>query len=115
MSEQARLPAKLEVAGLIRLAQNGGGFAAVLKSGEETAGTILLVLTENGTNPRVYERMPQLDGSRTWTRSKTETAENKQEFSDYLDRRGKQDPDLWIVELDIAGGERLIGLPPAAA
>ena len=36
---------------------------------------------------------------------------NKQEFSDYLVRRGRQDDDLWIVELDIAQGERLIGLP----
>ena len=114
MSEDARLPARLEIASLIRLAQNGGGFAAVLKSGEEVAGTILLVLTENGTNPRVYERMPQLDGSRAWHCSKKQNTENKQEIPDYLERRSKQDDDLWIVELDIANGERLIGLPPFA-
>jgi hypothetical protein len=41
----------------------------------------------------------------------TENAEKKQNFSDYLTRRGVQDPDLWIVELDIANGERFIGLP----
>lgn len=114
MSEAPRLAARLEVAALIRLAQNGGGFAAVLKGGEETAGTILLVLTENGANTRVYERMPQADGTRSWHCSKRENIENRQEFTDYLDRRGSQDPDLWIVELDIANGERLIGLPAAA-
>lgn len=114
MSDEARLPARLEVAALIRLAQNGGGFAAVLKSGEETAGTILLVLTENGANTRLYERMPQVDGSRAWHCSKIQDTENKQDFYDYLDRRGGQDQDLWIVELDIANGERLIGLPPPA-
>jgi hypothetical protein len=32
----------------------------------------------------------------------------------YLDRRKQQDPDLWIVELDVAGGEQLIGLPKFA-
>ena len=111
MTEEPRLPAQLEVAALIRLAQNGGGFAAVLKRGEETAGTIMLVLTENGSNPRLYERMPAANGIRAWHCSKTESIENKQEFSDYLDRRGRQDDDLWIVELDIAQGERLIGLP----
>lgn len=115
MSEEARLPARLEVAALIRLAQNGGGFAAVLKSGEDTAGTILLVLTEKGENPRVYERMPSADGSRAWHCSKVQNVENKQEFSDYLDRRGNQDSDLWIIELDIANGERLIGLPHAVS
>jgi hypothetical protein len=114
MIEEPRLAARLEVAALIRLAQNGGGFAAVLKSGEETAGTILLVLTENGANPRVYERMPQADGSRIWHCSKIEDIDNKQEFSDYLDRRTRQDGDLWIVELDIANAERLIGLPDPA-
>ena len=113
MTGEVRLPARLEVAALIRLAQNGGGFAAVLKRGEETAGTIILVLTENGSNPRLYERMPVADGTRAWHCSKTEDTENKQEFSEYLDRRGRQDDDLWIVELDIANGERLIGLPPA--
>ena len=111
MSEEARLPARLEVASLIRLAQNGGGFAAVLKSGDEQGGTILLVLTERGENPRVYERMPQLDGSRVWHCSKSQDVENKDNITEYLDRRSNQDGDLWIVELDIVNGERLIGLP----
>lgn len=111
MTDEPRLPARIEVAGLIRLAQQGGGFAAVLRSGEETAGTILLVLTEKGLNPRVYERMPGADGSRNWHRANVHNIDNKAEFSEYLDRRGRQDPDLWIVELDIANAERLIGLP----
>lgn len=112
MIEEARIPARLEVASLIRLAQNGGGFAAVLKSGEAQGGTILLLLTQNGTNPRVYERMPQVDGRRTWHCSRKPAQGKNGEISDYLDRRGQQDDDLWIVELDIANGERLIGLPP---
>ena len=115
MSEEARLPARLEVAALIRLAQNGGGFAAVLKSGEEQAGTILLVLTENGTNTRVYERMPQPDGSRIWHCSRRQDTDNKDNMSEYLARRSQQDDDLWIIELDFANGERLIGLPPSVA
>jgi hypothetical protein len=112
MSQDARLPARLEVAALIRLAQSGGGFAVVLKSGEEQAGTIVLVLTERGENPRVYERMPQVDGSRAWHCIKRQDIEDKHNITEYLERRGSQDQDLWIVELDIANGERLIGLHP---
>jgi hypothetical protein len=103
-----RLPAHLEVGALIRSANAAGGFASVLQKGERDAGTILLVLTERGGNARVFERMPGLDGTRAWQRSNVETPENKQEFYDWLDRRGAQDPDLWIVELDIADGERFI-------
>jgi hypothetical protein len=105
-----RLPAHLEVAGLIRAVEVAGGFAAVLKKGEPDGGTILAVLTQNGTATRLYERMPSASGARSWTLSRAENTENKQEFSEYLDRRTNQDPDLWIVELDIADGERFIGL-----
>lgn len=105
-----RLPAHLEVSALIRRVQAEGGFAAVLAKGEQEAGTILLVTTENGRNTRVFERMPQLDGSRAWTCSKEQDPENKEIFNQYLERRKSQDRDLWIVELDIAQAERLIGL-----
>jgi len=104
----ARLPAHLEVASLIRRVQAEGGFATVLHKGERDAGTILVVLAENGANFRLYERMPQLDGSRQWTLSRTQDPENKSDFQDYLDRRAAQDSDTWILELDIADGERFI-------
>ncbi len=110
----ARLPAHLEAGGLIRRIQAEGGFAAVLRKGHETAGTLLLILTENGTNMRAYERMPQLDGSRSWTCIRKQVADNKGDFEEYIDRRRRQDEDLWIIELDIADGERLIGLPSCA-
>ncbi len=106
----ARLPAQLEVNALIRLVAAEGGFGSVLQKGEADAGTILLVLTERGANARVYERMPDLDGQRKWRQSRAENPENKREIDEWLDRRGAQDPDLWIVELDIVDGERFIGL-----
>jgi hypothetical protein len=108
----ARLPAHLEISALIRQAQAQGGFAAVLAKGEREAGTILVVTTENGRNTRVFERMPQPGGSRAWTCSKEQDPENKELFDQYLERRKSQDSDLWIVELDIANAERLIGLDP---
>lgn len=93
---------------MIRRANAEGGFASVLQKGEHDAGTILLVLTERGGNARVFERMPGPSGPRSWQKSNAETPENKQQFYEWLDRRGAQDPDLWIVELDIADGERFI-------
>jgi hypothetical protein len=107
---EGRLPAHLEVSGLIRSVQAAGGFAAVLGKGEREAGTILVVTTQNGRNSRVFERMPQLDGTRKWSCSKQQDPENPKEFSEYLERRKQQDPDVWIVELDIPQAERFIGL-----
>ncbi|TIX49134.1 DUF1491 family protein [Alteraurantiacibacter aquimixticola] len=107
--EEARLPAHIEVSGLLRAVQAEGGFATVLAKGERDAGTILVICCENGTNSRLYERMPQLDGTRKWTLSKTQDPENPMEFSEYCDRRKRQDSDVWLVELDIANAERFIG------
>ncbi len=107
---EPRLPAHLEVSALVRQVSAEGGFAMVLRKGEREAGTILVVIQENGANARVYERMPGVDGSRIWHCAKRQTNENAEEFLSWLDRRGSQDGDLWIVELDIANGERFIGL-----
>lgn len=103
-----RLPAHLEVTGLIRAVGAEGGFGMVLAKGERDAGTLLVICCESGTQARLYERMPQLDGTRKWTLTKSQDADNPQDFTDYCDRRKRQDPDLWIVELDIAGAERFI-------
>ncbi|WP_088310469.1 DUF1491 family protein [Novosphingobium sp. B 225] len=107
---EPRLSAHLEINALIRRVAAEGGFGSVLQKGEPDAGTILVVLTERGGNARVFERMPDHDGHRKWTLSKLQNPENKREIDEWLDRRGAQDPDLWIVELDIVDGERFIGL-----
>lgn len=108
-----RLPAALEVSALTRQVSAAGGFAMVLAKGEPDSGSILVVTMVNGSNSKVYERMPQADGSRTWHLAKREDPLKPQELSDYLSRRRLQDSDLWIIELDIPHGERFIGLTPA--
>ena len=109
-----RLPAHLEVSALIRRVNVEGGFATVLSKGEQDAGTILAVLTHNGANTRLFERIPQLDGSRAWVCTHRQDPANPYEFQEYLDRRKRQDPDIWVVELDAAGAERFIGADPDA-
>ena len=109
MSEPVRLPAHLEVAGLMRRVAAEGGFATVIAKGERDAGTILLVLRDSRTNTRLFEKMPHPDGTRPWTLNRVQDDANKQEFEDYLTRRAGQDSDLWIVELDVPNPERFIG------
>jgi hypothetical protein len=104
----AKIPTHLEVTGLLRAVEAGGGFATVIAKGERDAGTILVTCCESGKNCRAYERMPRPDGTRAWTLTKTEDSENPVEFADYLARRRHQDSDLWIVELDIPDAERFI-------
>ena len=104
----ARLPAHLEVAALIRAAQAEGGIATVLAKGERDADTILIVTMCRGEDAALHERMPQLDGTRPFVCTKTQDPEKPYEFSEYLTRRSQQDPDIWIVEVDIADAAQFV-------
>jgi hypothetical protein len=106
-----RIPAHLEVSGLIRAVEAAGGFATVVARGERNAGTLLVVCCEKGGQATAYERMPQPDGCRAWTLSRQQDMENPQEFWDYCDRRKRQDSDLWVVELDVPNAQRFIESP----
>ncbi|MEW4449361.1 DUF1491 family protein [Qipengyuania sp. JC766] len=105
-----RLPAHLEVGGLVRAVQAAGGFATVLSKGERDAGTIALVLLDRHGPARFMERMPQLDGSRIFTCTREQDTENAGEFDAYVSRRAASDPDLWVVELDVASPERFAAM-----
>ena len=94
------MPAHVEVTGLIRAIEAKGGFGMVIAKGERDAGTLLVICCENGTNARAYERMPRPDGTRGWSISQEQDAENPHEFVEWYQRRKRQDSDLWIVELD---------------
>ena len=84
----------------------------VLSKGERDAGTILLVTMFRGEQGRLFERMPQLDGSRAFVSTKSQDPEKPWEFSEYLERRARQDSDTWILEIDIDDPERFIDLLP---
>ena len=109
--EDARLPAHVEVSGLIRRIQAEGGFGTVLQKGERDAGILVILTTHNGHDTRLWERMPQMDGTRKFLCTREQDVENKHDFSEYLARRMKQDPDAWFVELDSANSERFVDPP----
>jgi hypothetical protein len=107
-----RLPAHLEVAGILRLAESLGGFGMVLAKGERDAGTILLATIHRDQPALLYEKMPQLDGNRRFAKVREEDIENKSEFQAYLERRKRQDDDVWIIEADVPDRERFIASLP---
>ncbi len=99
-----RLASGVLVNGLIRLAEAQGGFGVVVAKGDVNAGAIAIILSEKGKKTCLLERALQPDGLYAWVRS--QNTENEADFQAALDRKRRFDPDLWIVELDIASTER---------
>ena len=97
---------------MIRMVEAAGGFAMVTARGEKDAGTILILTIYRGENAVLFERMPQLDGSRPFIAAKQQNPEKPQEIYEYLEKRKRQDPDVWVLEADIADGAQFIASLP---
>ena len=100
-----RLTSAVLATALLRRAEQIGGFGVVLAKGDATAGAIAVILAEKGRKACFLERLLQADGSYSWQASRQDI-ENEKDFNSFLERRRKSDPDLWILELDIASAER---------
>jgi hypothetical protein len=103
---EPRIAASVLATALIRKAEGEGGFGAVLAKGDATAGSILVILLEKGGDPRLFERLLQPDGRYSWQESGSQRIEDSREVPDFIARRRRFDPDLWVLELDVPSGER---------
>lgn len=112
MSE-ARLASGFEVGALRRLAEAIGGSAVVVRKGDEERGQILLCLSQRGTYLTFLERALQPSGRYQWSRVGPAFDASDQADS-FVQRRVKFDPDLWLIDLDIADAERFIAQLSAA-
>lgn len=108
----ARLPAHLEVAAIRRIAESHGGFATVLSNGDRDAGTLAIVISCPDGRAWLLERMPQADGNRIFVQTASQDSENPKEFYEAIRRRSERDPDLWVLEVEIANPERFVAALP---
>ena len=105
----ARLATGLVVAALIRRVQGVGGNGAVLAHGDETAGAIMLAIAQRGQTMRLLTRRLDAAGAYVWDDIALPPAggeSGSREIGDLIDRARRRDPDLWVVELDIADAQR---------
>ena len=89
----------------MRRVEADGGFAALLARGDPDAGAILILLRERGTIAGIHERVLGPDGYR-WQQLQGVEPWNESAAASLVADRRRFDPDLWVVELDVAKAER---------
>jgi hypothetical protein len=104
----ARLHASIEAAGLIRRAEAEGGFGAVLRKGDAERGSLLIVIRSRGAYVSCLQRNLAMDGHYSWGSLGPGASESDEKVSQFLAAQAAFDPDLWLIELDIAQPERFI-------
>lgn len=77
----------------------------VLAKGDATSGAILVLTLDRGRSPAFYERGPTGGETAALIRAGP-TSGDSMAIDDYWQRRRRNDPDLWVVEVDIAEAER---------
>ena len=102
-----RLKSRFLVDLLIRRAETAGGFATVLAKGDDTSGIILVQCADRGAPGPLLERRFAANGAYVWE-AVGPTGDDGESRENYRERRRTADPDLWIVELDIADAPRLV-------
>jgi hypothetical protein len=101
----ARLAAGMLVSALIRRAEELGGNGAVLAKGDATAGALLIQLADRGVPGPLLERRLDPQGAYRWSPTGPEDSEQR---GDYIARRRRGDPDIWVIELDVPDGMQLV-------
>jgi hypothetical protein len=97
-----RLASSVKVAALLRRVASEGGFGTVLARGDPTAGSIAIVTREAGVET-LLSPVNAMAGGYEWVAIATGDA-----VADIIARSRRHDPDLWVVELDIADAARLV-------
>ena len=94
---------------LIRRVQAAGGFATVLRKGDPISGMILIQTLEKGEETGLFERVVGLDDRAQLVPAGQVHWGKTEEMAQYIARRVRSDPDIWIIELDIPEAERFAG------
>lgn len=102
-----RATSLLLVQALIRRTHAQGGFAAVLHKGDAVAGAILVQIPGAGQQIQLFERVSDFSKGYRLLPAATAAWGSEQEMAQYLERRLRSDPDIWIIELDVANAEQL--------
>ena len=103
-----QLPAKVEAAAIMRRAESQGDFAAIIKRGDPDRGAITLLVRQKGRIFATIERRLDAQFNYSWTDVSASSPSNEADWRDFLETRGKFDPDFWAIELDVADAQRFI-------
>ena len=103
-----RLPAHVEAAAILRRVEAEGGFGTILRKGDPDRGSLVLFLYRRGEFSGSLERELGADFTYRWAFRPPPDQASSAEISRIIALKEQFDPDLWLIELDVAEPERFI-------
>jgi hypothetical protein len=97
-----RLPTGLMVGAVMRKLTAAGQGAYILQKGDAERGTLLVKLVGRDGSCRLELQQRDLDARLVWMSAFREADVTEAKSDEYITRARARDPDLWIVEIEVA-------------
>ncbi len=92
----------------MRQVQSIGGFATIIKRGDDDRGVLVLLIAEKGQPKALIERRMGPDFRYSWAAATAFDDTAPEKFRESADKLILTDPDCWLIELDVADAERFV-------
>jgi len=103
---EARLAPAIEASAFLRRAETLSGFGMILHKGDGERGTVLLSIADRGEPVTCLARSLGVAGYE-WRRVGPDPGDSGN-LEMFLEKRRRNDPDEWQIELDIPSAQRFI-------
>jgi len=107
-----RLTTRILVSSALRHAQAKGIFAAVLRQGDEEAGTIFVEVEIDSAQSSLYGRQVGIDGDYEWVCLTGEVPVPSAVVEERLQKETARDPDCWIICVQDPKGRNIFTVQP---
>jgi hypothetical protein len=108
------LKTSIWAAALVRRAESGGAFAAIVRRGDNDAGALLVKVATMDRKARLYAPARDGQGARIWLDlSSGPLGCDEAAVDAHAAKRVQTDPDVWIVEIEDRAGRHFLTEPVA--
>ena len=107
-----RLTTSILVSSALRRAQVSGILAAVLRQGDEQAGTIFVEVEIDAVKSSLYGRQVGFDGDYEWVCLTGEVPVSAADVAERLQKESARDPDCWIICVQDPKGRNIFTIEP---
>jgi len=108
-----RLKAEIWVKAHIRRCFVEEAFAAVVRRGDDVAGTVLLKLNDLAGGCTILQPTANPEGGRLWLRATGPEPVSEADADAYVAKQVRFDPDLWVLEIEDRDGRHFLDEPVA--
>ena len=106
----ARLTSEMLVTAMLRRADRLGIPAAVLRRGDQRAGSLFVEIEKSPTEAALLGRVTSFEGGYEWVRLTGAGWVAPLEVSEKLERESQRDPDCWVISVQDRAGRNIFEL-----